>query len=270
MNRLENKVAIITGAAGYLGSATAKLFAAEGCSVVCADIADDRLAALVDDITAAGGVASAVRCDVTVESEIKALVDRSVEMYGRLDILHNNATGFSDAGPDGNVLDTPDAVWDFELRINLYAPVWGCRHAIPRMIETGGGSIVNMASMLYSYGQKELMAMGVSKAAVVSLTRYIASAHGKDGIRANTISPGFTMSPEAVAELPKIYTDIHLQHALTPRLGQSIDQAHTALFLASDESSFMTGQVLHVDGGLTVHNPTTPQVSEALGRVHQH
>lgn len=221
MNRLENKVAIITGAAGYLGSATVKLFAAEGCSVVCADIADDRLAALVADITAAGGEASAVRCDVTVESEIEALVDRAVETYGRLDVLHNNATGFSDAGPDGNVLDTPDAVWDFD-------------------------------------------------AAVVSLTRYIASAHGKDGIRANTISPGFTMSPEAVADLPEIYTDIHLQHALTPRLGLSIDQAYTALFLASDESGFTTGQVLHVDGGLTAHNPTTPQVSEALGRVHQY
>lgn len=269
MGRLENKVAIITGACGYLGSATAKLFAAEGASVVCADILPDKLQALVEEITAAGGAASSIFTDITDEDQIVRMVDFAVATYGRLDILHNNATA-SGPGLDKTVVDTPNSEWDIALKANLYAAIWGCKHAIPKMIESGGGSIINMASMLYLMGGHELIAMGVAKAAIVALTKYVATSHGKDGIRVNTIAPGFTMSPERVAKLPKQFADIHLQHALTPRLGYNMDQAYTALFLASDESGFMTGQTLHVDGGLTTHMPTTPQVVAAGAQVMPH
>ncbi len=262
MDRLKGKVAIITGAAGYLGSATARLFAAEGARVLCADIAEDRLEALVAGIRSEGGTATALPTDVRHEEEIARMVDFAVGTYGRLDVLHNNATSHG-AGSDTNVVDTPDAVWDWAIRINLYATVWGCRHAIPRMIETGGGSIINMASMLHRMGGHDLVAMGTVKAAIVALTRYVATAHGKDGIRANCIAPGFTMSPAQVEALPRIFSETHLQHALTPRLGVSSDQAYAALYLASDESAFVTGHTLEVDGGLGAHSPADPQLAAA-------
>jgi NAD(P)-dependent dehydrogenase (short-subunit alcohol dehydrogenase family) len=261
MDRLKGKVAIITGAGGYLGGATARLFAAEGCRVVCSDINAATLDSLVADIVAAGGEASAVLTDVTQEAQIADLVETAVQRYGRLDILHNNANGASGLGADLDIIDTPDAEWDWGLKINLYATIWGCRHAIPRMLETGGGSIINMASMLYRTGNDVLIATGVAKAAVVALTKYVATSHGKRGIRANVIAPGFTMSPDRVALLPQAILDVQRMTALTPHLGEAADQAYAALFLASDESKFMTGQVLEVDGGLGVLNPNMPQMA---------
>ena len=261
MGRLENKVAVITGAYGYLGSATAKLFAAEGAKVVCADIDPDKLLALTKEITATVGTASWIATDVTDENQVKRMIDFAVDKYGRLDILHNNAV--SGSVSDKTVVDTPNSAWDAAIKVNLYATVWGCKYAIPKMIESGGGSIINMASMDYYLGDLERVAYGVSKAAIVALTKHVATTHGKAGIRVNTISPGFTMGPEKTAMIPEKISEIHLQHALTPRLGYDMDQAYTALFLASDESGFMTGQTLHVDGGLTTHLPTIPQLVAA-------
>ncbi len=258
MGRLTGKVAIITGAAGYIGDATARLFAAEGCKLVCADIDGARLDTCVRAIRSNGGEALACVTDVTSEDAIAAMVDFAVSNHGRLDILHNNATAASGLGQDTNVVETPDSEWDWALKVNLYSTIWGCRHAIPKMLETGGGSIINMASMLHRQGNQHLIAIGVAKAAIVALTKYVAASHGKQGIRANVIAPGFAMSPDRVEKLPEPLMDIHRMYSLTPELGNAEDMANAALYLGSDESRFMTGQVMEVDGGLGALNPTMP------------
>jgi NAD(P)-dependent dehydrogenase (short-subunit alcohol dehydrogenase family) len=260
MRRLEGKVAVITGAAGYIGSATAKLFAAEGARLVCVDVEPGRVQRLVQEIASGGGAASSIVTDVTKEDQIIGMIDFAVSTYGRLDVLHNCAAAGSGLGKDRDVVETPDAEWDWALKIHLYSTIWGCKYAIPKMTQNGGGSIINMSSMLYRLGRHELVATGVAKAGVVALTKYIASSHGKRGIRANAIAPGFSMSPERIELLPARIPAVHRQHALTPRLGRAMDQAQAALFLASDESAYINGQTLEVDGGLGAHDPTMPQL----------
>jgi NAD(P)-dependent dehydrogenase (short-subunit alcohol dehydrogenase family) len=247
VGRLDNKVAIITGASGYIGSATARLFAAEGARVICADIAADKLDALVEEITAIGGVAESVVTDVTQEDQIARMMDAAVSTFGRLDILMNCATAGTGDGADGNVVSTPNSEWDWALKINLYATIWGCKHAIPRMMETGGGSIINMASMLHRLGGNQLIAIGVAKAAIVALTRYVAVSHGKQGIRANVIAPGFMDTP-----MGRDASRRRADRALTVpfgRQGTGWEVAYAALFLISNESSYVNAHTLFLDGG---------------------
>jgi NAD(P)-dependent dehydrogenase (short-subunit alcohol dehydrogenase family) len=261
MGRLNDKVAVVTGAHGYIGSTVAKLFAAEGAAVVCADLDVKKLDALVRDINSHGGRAAAVVTDVTREADVERLMGFAVSRFGAINVLHNNATALSP--DDRTVLDTPNEAWDLSLKVNVYAAIWGCKHAIPRMIEAGGGSIINMASMSYCLGDIERVAYSVSKAAVASLTKQVATTHGRFGIRVNAISPGNSMGPVLAAKFPE-FARLHADYVLTRRLGNADDQAYLALFLASDESAFMTGQVLNNDGGLSAYMPTIPAL-RALG-----
>jgi NAD(P)-dependent dehydrogenase (short-subunit alcohol dehydrogenase family) len=254
--RLAGKVALITGASAGLGRVAAELFAGEGAMVVVGDLADGTEA--VDAITAAGGQASFVHCDVSSDESVAAAVAHTVATYGGLHVLYNNA-GISPGDDDGPT-NTSDATWETVLDVNVTGVARCCRHGIPAMLESGGGSIINVASFVAHLGAATpQIAYTASKGAVLSMTREIAVIYARQGIRANALCPGPVLTPL----LAKFLSDDakrqrRLVHVPMGRFGEPIEIAKGALFLASDDSSFMTGQSLLIDGGITAAY-TTPE-----------
>jgi NAD(P)-dependent dehydrogenase (short-subunit alcohol dehydrogenase family) len=261
--KLEGKVAIVTGAASGIGRATALLMAAEGAAVVVADLNADGAARVVAEIARAGGRAHAQPCDVADEASVAALVAAAVKVFGGLDVLHNNAAASEPAllSRDLDVTSLEVAVLDRTIAVNLRGPLLGCKHAIPRMLERGGGAIVNTSSAAALVGDPVRTAYGASKAALDSLTRYVATQYGKRGIRCNSIAPGVIATPALAANVPKQQIEIYERSHLTPRLGLPEDIAAAAVFLASDDAAFITGQTLSVDGGLLAHHPSWAEFS---------
>lgn len=254
--RLAGKVAVITGAAGGLGRVAAELFAREGAKVVVADVADGT--EVVDAIRSAGGDARYVRCDVTSDDSVAAAMAETVSAFGALHVLYNNA-GVSPGDDDGPT-NTSDATWDLVLEINVKGVARCCKHGIPAMLASGGGSIVNVASFVAHLGAATpQIAYTSSKGAVLAMTREIAVIYARQGIRANALCPGPVLTPL----LEKFLSDEakrnrRLVHIPMGRFGEAIEIANAALFLASDDSSFMTGASLLVDGGITAAY-TTPE-----------
>jgi NAD(P)-dependent dehydrogenase (short-subunit alcohol dehydrogenase family) len=249
--RLDGKVALITGAGSGMGRCAAELFATEGARVVVADYADAAGSATVDAIIAAGGEATFVRADVSRASDCDAMVQHAVATFGGLHVLYNNAGVFP--GDDGGALDTPESTWDRVMEINLKGVWMGCRAGIPAMLASGGGSIVNVASFVAYVGAATAqIAYTSSKGGVLAMTREIAVEYGRQNIRANSLCPGPIDTP-LLAELMSdpARRARRLVHIPMGRLGQAEELAKAALFLASDESSFMTGASLIVDGGIT-------------------
>ena len=256
MGRLDGKVALITGAANGLGRVAAELFAREGAKVVIADFVDgDEVVEAIDE---AGGEAAYARCDVGDDQSVKAAIDFAVETFGGLHVLYNNA-GISPADDDGPT-NTSDETWTRTLDINVTGLARCCRHGIPAMLDSGGGSIINVASFVAHLGAATpQIAYTASKGAVLSMTREIAVIYARQGIRANALCPGPVLTPL----LAKFLSDDakrqrRLVHVPMGRFGEPIEIANGALFLASDESSFMTGQSLLIDGGITAAY-TTPE-----------
>jgi NAD(P)-dependent dehydrogenase (short-subunit alcohol dehydrogenase family) len=259
--RVAGKVALVTGGGSGIGAATAALLAAEGASVAVADIIAERAKATVAAIQARGGSALAVTADVSDEEQVAAMVDATIAAFGRLDILHNNAALVDpEMFPlDGRVVDMSVDVWDKVMAVNLRGPMLGCKHAIPRMIETGGGSIINMSSGSSRLGDLERSAYGASKAGVNALTLYVATQHGRDHIRCNTILPGLVLTPAARDNLLPGLRQTLESNVLTPYVGEPDDIAYLVLYLASDESKYVTGQAFPVNGGMSSHQPTLAQ-----------
>ncbi len=249
--RLDGKVALITGAGSGMGRSAAELFASEGARVVVTDVVDDAGNATVDAVRAAGGDATYVRADVSKWAECEAMVAHATETYGALHVLYNNAGIFP--ADDGGVLDTPESTWDTVMQINLKGVWLGCRAGIPAMIASGGGSIVNVASFVALMGAATAqIAYTSSKGGVLSMTREIAVEYARQGIRANALCPGPIQTPL----LEELLSDParrarRLVHIPMGRLGRAEELAKAALFLASDDASFMTGASLVVDGGIT-------------------
>jgi NAD(P)-dependent dehydrogenase (short-subunit alcohol dehydrogenase family) len=248
-DRLVGKVALITGASSGLGRVGAERFAAEGAMVVIADVTDGDEA--VQAIADAGGEAAFVRCDVTDEESVKNAVEFAVETYGGLNVLYNNAGVM--LADDDDPVTTPLETYERTMDINVKGVLLGCRHAIPAMLSSGNGSIVNVASFVAHLGAATpQIAYTASKGAVLAMTREIAVIYARQGIRANALCPGPIMTPL----LAKFLSDDHkrnrrLVHIPMGRFGEPIEIANGALFLASDESSWMTGQSLIIDGGIT-------------------
>ncbi len=259
MDRFTDKIAIVTGGGSGIGRATALALAAEGSSVTIADIAPAAAVRVAAEIAANGGRARAQEVDVAQPSAVEAMVSDTVSAFGGLDLLHNNAAALDQNRLDQDVATMDLATWDRVLAVNLTGPMLGCRFAIPAMLERGGGSIVNTASAAAFYGSSSLAAYGTSKAGVVALTRYVATAYGDRGIRCNAVAPGVVVDREAQAALGGPMGDRLRRYStshLVGRLGYPEEIARAVTFLLSDDATFVTGEILRVDGGFTAHTPT--------------
>jgi NAD(P)-dependent dehydrogenase (short-subunit alcohol dehydrogenase family) len=249
--RLTDKVAVITGAASGIGRDAAILFAAEGASVVAVDLDGAGAVAVADEIRDAGGHAVATEADVAHSDDVEAAVALAESTYGRLDVMFNNA-GIMHPD-DGDALGTDEAVWDITMNVNLKGVWLGCRHAIPALRRTGGGSIVNTASFVARLGAATpQVAYTASKGGVVALTRELAVVHARENIRVNALCPG-PLRTELLMRVLDTETkkQRRLVHIPMGRFGEAAEIARAALWLASDDSSFTTGTELVVDGGIT-------------------
>jgi NAD(P)-dependent dehydrogenase (short-subunit alcohol dehydrogenase family) len=254
MTRLAGKVAFITGAANGLGRVAAERFAAEGARVVVADVGDAN--DVLKTIAAAGGTAASVQCDVSSDSAVRDAVEFAVKTFGDLHVLYNNAGVMLSA--DDDPVSTPDDVIEKTLDINVKGVMYACRHAIPHMMESAkrcgeSSSIINVASFVAHLGAATpQVAYTASKGAVLAMTREVAAIYARKGVRANALCPGPVMTPL----LAKFLSDDakrerRLVHIPMGRFGEPREIVNGALFLASNESSWMTGQSLIIDGGIT-------------------
>ncbi len=264
MGRVDQKIAIITGSASGIGRATAELFAAEGARVVVADINDKGAEEVAAGIRERGGQAVSVGVDVSDEAQVKAMVDAAVDTFGGLHVLHNNAaiTSIEHQSRDGDVAGMDAAVFDKTVSVILRGAMLGCKHAVPRMIEAGGGSIVNTSSNSSLSGDLTLTAYSAAKGGINSLTLSVATAFGRHNIRCNAVSPGVIMTPSVADNVPDAIVGIMERNSLIPRVGRPEDVANLVLFLASDESAYITGQLIRVDGGALSHMPHLAQMME--------
>ncbi len=246
--RLQGKVAIVTGAASGIGRATALLFAREGAKVVVADVLDETANGTVDIIRKGRGEAVFVHTDVSRTLEIQGMIKTAVRNYGKLDVLFNNA------GIEGAMLDTanyPEEMFDKVISTNLKGVWLGMKYAIPEMLKNGGGSIINTTSVAGLVGFPALSAYCASKGGIIQLTKVAALEYAKQKIRVNAIAPGVIRTPmvdRLIRGQPEMEKAL-LQTEPVGRMGEPDEIATVALFLASDESSFVTGHILAADGG---------------------
>jgi NAD(P)-dependent dehydrogenase (short-subunit alcohol dehydrogenase family) len=247
---LEGKVALVTGGAGAIGAATCKRLAASGVRVAVIDIRGEAADKVAADILADGGEAASFVADLNSEDAIVALVEAVLARFGRIDILHNNAAAIDAFEKDGTLLGLTSDVWDKTFSVNVRAPMLLCREVVPQMIENGGGVIINTSS-----GASELpsiearTAYGPSKAALETLTRYIAMQYGQQGIRANAILPGAVLTPGMKEMYTPDQLDAIISRTMLRRFNMPEDIAAMVHFLVSDDARQVTGELIRVDGG---------------------
>lgn len=258
MGRLDDKVAIITGGASGMGAAAARAFVREGAKVAIGDVQIDK----AQEVAAAiGDDCVAVRVDVTSGEDMQALVRTAIDRFGKLDVVYNNAgggrrpeAGGQEPGIGGLTHEMTEQAWDDTVNLNLKAVWLGMKHALPHLIANGGGSIVTTASVSAYMGMRGQAAYGAAKGGVVQLTRVVAVEYAEHGIRANCVAPGATLTPLLYdfpgREVDRERLEENLRNTQPiPRAGQPEDIAEAALWLASDDSSYVTGQTIVVDGG---------------------
>ncbi|RWQ62105.1 SDR family oxidoreductase [Mesorhizobium sp.] len=249
MFALTNKVAIVTGASSGIGRATAKLFAEQGAKVVVAARRQAELDALVAEIEEADGTAIALAGDIRDEAYANALVDLAVDRLGGLDIAFNNAGSVGQMGP---VPDMSLATWHETIDINLTGAFIGAKYQVPALLERGGGSLIFTSSFVgRTAGMPGMAAYAAAKAGLIGLTQVLAAEYGAQGLRVNALLPGGTDTPGATTTTPEARAFVEGLHALK-RMAQPEEIARSALYLASDASSFTTGTALFADGGVSI------------------
>ncbi len=248
MGQLEGKVAVVSGGASDIGRATASRLGNQGAAVVVGDVDAAGAASVAEAITRNGGRALGVHCDVRDERSVSSFVERAVAEFGGVDCIDHNAA-WSHPRLDTDATGVDLGVWERVIETITRGALLLARAAIPHMIERGGGSIVTISSGTSTIGESTRIAYGVSKAALNQLTRHLAVRYGRDGIRANAIAPGFILTETAAAMVPLDIQQRLAETNPTRRLGTPDDIARVVVFLCSDASSYVNGQVLHVDGG---------------------
>ncbi|MGN0465565.1 MAG: SDR family NAD(P)-dependent oxidoreductase [Lachnospiraceae bacterium] len=266
MNRLKDKVAIVTGSTSGIGIGIARLFAAEGAKVVICGRRQERGQAVVDQIVKDGGEAYYHFMDITDTDSMEKLFADTVEKYGKIDILVNNAAnvGLKDGRVDELTLEMWDKVFNSDLRGTFYMT----KCVLPYMEKNeNGGSIINIGSMASCGGDLGSTAYACAKAGVDMLTLSTAMQYGKQGVRCNCVRPGLIVTPQNEANVPQMLKDIFLSNIMVDRYGCPEDIGHMCVYLASDESSYVSGQIINVDGGMNSHVPTVAQFKELKSRT---
>lgn len=256
-NRLAGRVALITGGGSGVGAMTARALAREGAKVAVTDIDEPAAQAVARQLTVEGFVASAHALDVAEEASWIRVVAEVATAYGPITLLHSNAapTGASHMSRDGDVESMDVELWDFIMAVALRGAMLGCKHVVRGMVDAGGGSIIITSSVKGQTGSSYRVAYSCSKGALDALVRMVATRYGKDNVRCNAIAPGIIETPGLREMVPADRLQVLQDAHLLPRLGCAEDIASAVLFLASEEASFITGQVINVDGGLTAHTP---------------
>lgn len=265
MERLKGKVAIVTGSTSGIGIGIAKLFAAEGAKVVVCGRRQEKGQAVVDSIVKEGGEAFYHFMDITALESIDALLKDTVEKYGKIDILVNNAANV--ALKDGRVDELTVDMWDAIFQSDLRGTFYAVKAVLPYMKENKGGSIINIGSMASCGGDLGSTAYACAKAGVDMLTKATALQYGKENIRCNCVRPGLIVTPENEAHVPQVLKDIFLNNIMVTRYGNPADIANMCVYLAADESEYFTGQVVTVDGGLNAHVSTVGEFKKMQSRT---
>ena len=249
--RLEGKVALITGGAGGIGRETALTFAAAGAGILVVDVNSEAGGETVSLVKEAGGEALYQDADVSKASDCEAMVAAAEENFGRLDILFNNA-GIMHS-EDGDAMATEEEIWDLTMNINLKGVFLGCKYGIPAILRAGGGSVINTASFVAVLGAATpQLAYTASKGGVLAMTRELAVIHAREGIRVNALCPG-PLKPKMLMDFldTEEKKQRRLVHVPMGRFGEAKEMAQAALYLASEDSSYVTGTTFMVDGGIT-------------------
>ncbi len=266
MDRLKNKVAIVTGSTSGIGVGIARLYALEGAKVVICGRRQEKGQAVVDSIVQEGGEAYYHFMDINATESIDALMADTAEKYGKIDILVNNAAnvGLKDGRVDELTLEMWDSVFDSDVRGTFYAT----KCVLPYMQKNeDGGSIINIGSMASCGGDLGSTAYACAKAGVNMLTQYTALQYGKQNIRCNCVRPGLIVTPQNEAHIPDALKEVFLSNIMVNRYGCPEDIGHLCVYLASDESSYVSGQIINVDGGLNSHVPTVAQFRDLNSRT---
>jgi NAD(P)-dependent dehydrogenase (short-subunit alcohol dehydrogenase family) len=269
--RLDGRVAIVTGSGdpAGIGCVTAQILASAGAKVVLADLESADLDAATAAVKEYGPAVSK-SVDISDEASVQELVEFTVDTYGRIDVLDNNAAAVNPhVHLDGAVTNLSTELWDRLFAVNARGTMLMCKHVIPKMLHAGGGSIINISSDSWSHGDDFPTAYACSKGAVVTLTKYVAAQFGLQGIRCNSISPGLMRSAKMEAELIEPIQEAFRVQTMLGRLGLASDIGHAVAFLASDAASFITGQVINVDGGMLAHQPQSHGIRQVFEQLKE-
>jgi NAD(P)-dependent dehydrogenase (short-subunit alcohol dehydrogenase family) len=260
--KLAGRVAIVTGSGANIGEACAKALANAGARIALADINIEGAKRVAREITDNGGEALALPLDLVNEDSVRAAAATVLEHFGRIDILHNNAadTRMEQMAADATIVEMDIAVWDRAFDVNTRGTMLMIKHCAPAMMKSGGGSIINTSSGVSILGDIFNPAYSTSKGAINTLTRNAAAQLGRFNIRCNAILPGLILTPLSRAMMGEAQLQMLQRHTLLPRLGSPEDIAATVVFLASDDASFITGQIFSVDGGITTHQAYVGEV----------
>ena len=265
MDRLKGKVAIVTGSTSGIGIGIARCYALEGAKVVICGRREQKGQEVVESITTQGGEAWYHFLDLTDFSTIEKLIEDTAQKYGKIDILVNNAANVG--LPDGRVDELSLEMWDAIFNSDLRGAFYAIKCVLPHMQKNGGGSIINIGSMASCGGDLGATAYSCAKAGVDMLTSSVALQYGKDNIRCNCVRPGLIVTPQNDAYVSQELKDIFLSNIEVNRYGCPDDIGHACVYFGSDESAFVTGQIINVDGGMNSHAPTVAQFRAAGSRT---